>query len=236
MKRHLRVGSTSIVYSLALANTRRFTITVYPDLSVRVRAPRGTRRAAIERRIRHRVPWIVKQFRYFHRFHPLPVPPRYVSGETHRYLGRQYRLRVRRGTARAKLSPPFLIVTHPEPSRPRAVRDVLRNWYRERAENLLPRRLKRVLEASPWLSDQIPTFRIRQMTTRWGSCGPSGTLSFSAELMKTPLACIDYVIAHELCHRIELNHSRRFFALLDRAMPGWAIIRERLNKAGRSRD
>jgi predicted metal-dependent hydrolase len=194
-----------------------------------VRAPIGTAATLIERRLRRRVPWILRQIRHFERYHPLPAPRAYVGGETHLYLGRQYRLRVRRGPSGVKLSRPFLLVTHPEGPSPRVIKELLRGWYWMRARAVFPRRLARVLSQAPWLARSEPRLRISDMTTRWGSFGPSGVISLSIELVKAPVTCIDYVVAHELCHRSEMKHSRRFFELLQRVMPEWERVRERLN-------
>ena len=124
-------------------------------------------------------------------------------------------------------------MTHPVGRRPALVAQALRTWYRSRAGWLFPRRLANVVGRVPWLGRELPPLRIREMTTRWGSCGPSGVISLSVELIKAPVPCIDYVVAHELCHRIELSHSKRFYRLLDRAMPDWERARERLNRVVR---
>lgn len=229
----LRAGEATIPYTLVLASTKRLSVSVYPDLSVRVRAPRDADDIDIEPRLRRWLPWIQRQRRRFERYHPLPAPRTYVSGETHVYLGRQYRLRVRRGPEGVRLSRPFLLVTHPRSTAPRVVRELLKGWYWIRAQAVLPRRLTQMVDRAPWLARTEPPLRIRNMTTRWGSCGSSGVISLSIELVKAPLKCIDYVVAHELCHRLEMGHTPRFYALLSRVLPDWEQVRERLNRAVR---
>jgi hypothetical protein len=59
------------------------------------------------------------------------------------------------------------------------------------------------------------------MEKRWGSCSPSGQISLNPSLIKAPVHCVEYVLTHELCHLLEHNHSKRFYALLDRQRPGW---------------
>ncbi len=63
---------------------------------------------------------------------------------------------------------------------------------------------------------------VRDPRTRWGSCSPRGDLSFSWRLVLLPPEILRYVVVHELCHIRELNHSKRFWALLDRHLPGWS--------------
>ena len=231
--RTVRVGARRLTYSLRFDDAPRMVISVYPDLTVSVRAPHGADFRQVDARVIRRAPWIHRQLLEFERYHPLPVPRRYVSGETHLYLGRQYRLRVRRGPEVVRLSRPFLLVTLPKPPLPRVVRHMLRAWYWMRAQSVFPRRLTQVLKRAPWLARTEPHLRVREMTTRWGSCGSFGTITLSVELVKAPVACIDYVVAHELCHRLEMGHTRRFYTLLSLVVPEWERARDRLNRAVR---
>ncbi len=86
-----------------------------------------------------------------------------------------------------------------------------------------------MLRAAPWLGRSEPQVRIREMTRRWGSCGPRGIITVNLELLKAPVSSVDYILAHELCHRLEMRHSKRFYTLLRRAVPDWEQARERLN-------
>jgi predicted metal-dependent hydrolase len=225
-------GTQRLAYQLRFAETARLSISVHPDLSVTVRAPHRTPPASVDARVRARAPWILRQQRRFERFHPLPVARRFVSGETHLYLGRQYRLRIRRGPEAVQLSGPFLWVHARHPS-PRTVERLLRLWYRERARIALQRRVSALLRVLPWLAERELRFRLAELKRCWGSCGRSGLITLNVELVKAPTLCIDYVLAHELCHLVERRHSRRFLRLMHRAMPGWERARDRLNVAVR---
>jgi predicted metal-dependent hydrolase len=67
------------------------------------------------------------------------------------------------------------------------------------------------------------------MKKQWGSCSPAGVLSLNPHLVKASSLAIDYVLLHELCHLRFHNHSDRFYRLLDRQMPGWKEVKERLD-------
>lgn len=225
--RELLLGSRSIAYRLHRAETERLTIAVEPDLTISVKVPRNADPEEVDRRVRKRGDWLLRQLRGFERHHPLPVPRRFVSGESHWYLGRQYRLRIRPGPDAVKLSGSFLLVTS---GSSRRVRRLVSEWYRERAREVLARRLRRMLKEAPWLNGVQHSIRLREMQRRWGSCGPSGVITLNVELVKAPPSCIDYILAHELSHRLEMSHSKRFYALLERAVPDWRRARERLNR------
>jgi predicted metal-dependent hydrolase len=73
---------------------------------------------------------------------------------------------------------------------------------------------------------------IRDQRTRWGSCSATGTLSFSWRLVVAPLAVLDYVVVHELCHLRQLDHSPQFWRLLETGLPGWRDGRDWLRRHG----
>ena len=205
-------------------------ISVHPDCSVTALAPTSCSPEKVLSHLEGRRAWIAKQRRHFETFYPLPEDKRFVSGETHLYLGRQYRLRVHRARdVEVKLGGCFLNVFVPEPQEPRCVRTALDAWYRAHAEPIYRNRLGQCLDSALSLRGVEPTLRIRRMSQRWGSCSKAGTITLSTELVKAPLHCIDYVIVHELCHLHVHDHSPAFFRLLSRCMPDWEKRKVRLD-------
>lgn len=227
----IQFGNREIRFGLLYGDHRDLVISVTPDLEVMVSAPRTATAAQIEHKVRSKAPWILRNQLRFQDMHPLPSPRRCVSGETHRYLGRQYRLRVEHGASEGvKLRRPFLVVTIPDRNCAESARRLVTQWYRSRAERYLPQRLQIALETHPVLKSQNIRVQIRAMSKRWGSCSRTGLLIFNPDLIKAPTACIDYVIVHELCHRRVMNHGPEFQRLIRRVMPDWRNRRDRLNR------
>lgn len=75
---------------------------------------------------------------------------------------------------------------------------------------------------------------IRNQTTRWGSCSSAGNLNFNCLLMLTVPEVIDYVVVHELCHRLEMNHSPKFWAYVEKVIPDYKTYRKWLKENGNS--
>lgn len=100
------------------------------------------------------------------------------------------------------------------PERQAWIRDVIKMRLRSRAKEILPGRLQQLATRHGFRYSSVS---LRDSHTRWGSCSSRGSISLSIYLVLLPDELIDYVLLHELCHTVEMNHSDRFWALLDKA-------------------
>ena len=228
-------GDRRIQYSVA-SNPKlkeRVRIHVHPNGLVEVESPVGKSAAAVAEAVHKRARWIDSHLEHFEKLRAHALPRHYVSGETHFYLGRRYHLKpieVERGTSDVKLKGGQIQVLLPCPD-PKAVKRRLGRWYKQRAQEYLNARLKAVAEKIPWIKG-LPPLKLVKMKTQWGSCSPTGSIFLNPMLIKAPRECIDYVIVHELCHLQEHNHSKRFYALLQREMPTWKHVKAKLDGMG----
>jgi predicted metal-dependent hydrolase len=223
-------GNTEIAYDLSFSRRKTLAIHVYPDGRVSVRAPEGSRLETIAGLVARRAGWIVRQQQRFSSYPPaVAVPREYISGESYRYLGRQYRLKVLDGAPEQLALGRTEIYVTARNQEPQRVQRLLERWYRAEARRVFSERLAACWPRVAHLDCAFPVLNIRRMKTRWGSCGRSGRILLNLRLIQAPIESIDYVIVHELCHLKEHNHSKRFYALLDTAMPDWRERRQRLN-------
>lgn len=228
--RLLAYGHQTISYDLRYDDRRTLAISVHPDLRVTVVAPEGTSLAEIEAHLLRRAPWILRQQQQYERYLPHLPPRQYVSGETHRYLGRQYRLKVVAAPEEAVILARNYIYVHlPDPGNRARVRELLDGWYAERARAVFAERLEACFPRMRHTGIPYPEMVIRVMSTRWGSTSRSGRVTLNVKLIQMPKPCIDYVILHELCHLQEPNHSPAYYRLLDRVLPDWRQRRDKLN-------
>jgi hypothetical protein len=218
-------------YRLRFSTRRTMAITVKPDGSIEVVAPSGTNARDVEARVRKRARWIVRQRLYFDQFRPRSKPRRYVGGETHLYLGRQYRLKVvKNDRNEVKLRGGFLIVAMPTRANSRRVRELVRAWYQEKAKTRFLDRFNAIAPRFARLGCRISPPTIRSMSRRWGSYSKTGRVLLNPDLVRAPTACIDYVITHELAHVAYPNHSAKFFELIETMMPDWEERKDRLER------
>ncbi|MFJ6280797.1 M48 family metallopeptidase [Arthrobacter subterraneus] len=236
---HVRYGAELIKYRLERRERSTLEITVEPDGSVRVVAPADASRDAVDLRIRRRARWILAQQRAFEEFRPRTPARQYVPGETHLYLGRQYRIRVvpREPAAGApvraevKMVRGFLEVAGVAFDDTAAIERNITAWFHQRARLHLPGRVETNCKRFPDPLAVEPTgVRLQVMPTRWGSMSASGRLILNPELVRAPLDCIDYVVTHELCHLLVPNHGRRFFELQESVLPDWERRKQKLER------
>jgi hypothetical protein len=230
----IQYGATKIEYELVYAQRKTLGITVRPDdLGVIVKAPEGTGLEEIEARVRKRGAWILKQQRELERYLPHLPPRQYVSGETHRYLGRQHRLKVverENGTGEGvKRDRNFIYVTVRDRADTGSVKALLDAWYHNQARRIFQERLAACFPKMEHVGVAYPEIIVRAMSTRWGSCSAEGRITLNVKLVRVPTSYIDYVIFHELCHLAERNHTARFYEILDRVLPDWQEQRDKLN-------
>lgn len=222
-------GKTVIPFQLKFRPKHRLSITVFPDCSVLVVAPHGRSVNEILPLVRKRATWIVKKRKYFQQFYPLPTEKRYVSGETHLYLGRQYRLKlVRHAHPGVKLVGKYFYVHIDDTKNGHIAKEQMDIWYMARAEQIFHNRLYQCIGLVPSLKLSPQKITIRRMFKRWGSCTKSGNIQLNLDLIKVPIYCIEYVIAHELCHLRVHDHSPGFYRLLTRFMPDWERRKRKL--------
>ena len=226
----IRYNGETIPFRLRRTTTKRLTISVYPDLAVQVKAPKGKRLTEIRARVEHRAAWIARQLQHFRQSPPATPKRRYVGGETHVFLGRQYRLKLHVADANSvKLIGRYLHVSTPTPRHTQRVRALVEHWYREHAKQLLHRRVQQCHRQVKRFGIPSPIIRLKKMEKRWGSCTRTASIILNTELIKAPSQCIDYVIVHELCHLRVHGHNDRFFRLLTVCMPDWRKRKERLD-------
>ena len=227
----IRFGTEKLRLLVVPGRHENFQITVHPDLRVVVDVPLGAASDKVIARVRKKAGWILRQLRYFEQFLPREPRKRYVSGETFRYLGRQYRLKVAEGQPNeVKLSGRFLHVTAANPNRSELVKLLVDSWYSRRAIDTYQNRLNQFLDDNQHFGIHRPKIRVRKMHGRWGSCDQRSSILLNTELVKAPSYCIDYVIAHELCHFKYRDHGSKFQRLLSRMMPDWRQRKARLER------
>ncbi len=222
-------GQKTINFALLYCDRKTMEIAVHPDSTVIVKAPLQSDIELIEKKIIKRARWILKHLNYFKQFQPKTPVRCYVNGETHLYLGKQYRLKLARGQENSvKLSRGFFHITCRNKPTPHVVKKLLHQWYLQKAQVQFVKSMDRCWQKFNDLGIDPPKLSIRRMQKRWGSLSEKGTITLNTDLIRAPKECIDYVVTHELCHLKYHGHGPEFYKLLDFVLPGWEKIKHKL--------
>lgn len=227
-EKSIKYGEREIKYNLQYLKRKTLTIAVHPDCTVVVKAPLEISFEKIEAHLQKKSKWIVKHLDYFINFKPKVTPRQFLSGETHLYLGRRYRLGIVTDLKERVVATRGNITVYTKKREPERVKNLLEKWYREKAEIHFSKSLNRCFEKFNRYGFSKPTLRIRKMKTRWGSYSKKGIVTLNLELIKAPTECIDYVVIHELCHIKHHNHGAEFYKLLSKMMPDWEKNKKKL--------
>ena len=201
-----------------------------PGGRVRIAAPEHMKDDAIRMFIATRIPWIKKQQGKF-ATQERQTKREYVSGESHYFFGKRYRLEIvyEDNPPRVSVMGNSKIVLHVRQKSTLEKREeTMAEWYRKELRTVVDEVIskwqkKTGVHAGAW--------RIKKMKTRWGTCNQkAGRIWLNLELAKKPIACIEYVIVHELLHLIEKKHNERFVNLITKYLPKWRSEKEELNR------
>lgn len=224
-------GSKSIKYKLSFATRKSLGIKVLPDGLVNVIAPNDTSIIDINKKVKSKANWILKQQAFFCSYKPNTPERKYVNGETHLYLGRQYKLQIIEDTINEIKIYRGAMIMKTKKTNPEYLEKKLNEWYKEKAIIHFEELINSSLEKFNKYKIEKPVLDIRLMQKRWGSCTKSGKIILNTELIKAPKGSIEYVVIHELCHLIHHNHNKDFYDLQNRLSPNWEKWKEKLEHA-----
>ena len=207
---------------------RRRTIGLRVDATgLRVSAPPRTPWREIEKFLRASERWILAKL---DEWAGAGKPARLhgTTGEALPLFGRHVTLDVRAGRRSITLQAPRLVIEHPEPHRLAAVRELLLRWLKACALDAL---VPRAAYYAARLGVPNPAVAISNARTQWGVCMEDGRLRLSWRLVHLEPALADYVVAHEAAHLVELNHSKRFWKVVEGLYPDWRAARKSIELA-----
>ncbi len=200
-----------------------------PNGWVRVTAPQNMNDDAIRTLLALRLPWIKKQQAKFSG-QQRQTKRDYISGESHYFLGKRYRLQIVYKDESPKVTikgKNKIILQVKLKSTAKKRQEVLTDWYRKELYYMVD---KLMIEWQKKIGVKVSSWGIKQMKTRWGTCNHNkAKILLNLELVKKRLVCIEYVVVHELVHLIEKKHSEKFVALVTKYVPKWKSLKGELN-------
>jgi predicted metal-dependent hydrolase len=229
---------TTIPYSIRRTEREKtVALTIEGRGKLVVTAPDGVSVDRLNGIVRHKAPWVIQRIRRVSERPPPPSEREFVSGETVRYLGGQYRLkvvetadeehaRIWAGWYEVPVVPGLDAV-----ARRQEVRRGLEGSLKQHADLYLPDRLADVCR---FLRIDKPSIIVREQKKRWGSCDRNGVLRINWRIIQAHIPLIEYVLVHELAHLGNRSHDRAFWDAVGQWLPDYEQRRARLRELGPS--
>ncbi len=202
-----------------------------PDGEVKVSSPASISDSQIEMFVTEKLPEI-KKYKTKLASQVRQSKREYVSGESFYLWGKPYMLQVQNSEnsrSSIKRVTGKLILTVPEGSSVDFRKRKIEWWYRQELQQAINGKVGALQQK---IGVQASEFRIKNMKTRWGTCNvEKARIWINLQLAKKPIECLDYILVHELCHLIEKNHSKQFYALVEQFCPGWREAKKALDES-----
>lgn len=213
-----------IQYLLQRKNVKNINLRIRMDSSIYVSANPEINEEKIDEFVVTKGDYILSSLQRFKEIEKYrPLPKQYVSGETFYILGRGLRLKVSESSKESVFSDGvylFLMVKDKNDSNRKQY--LITRYLNKECRDIFNKIVLEIYSLFQKYGVDMPSLRIRDMKTRWGSCvSDKGVITLNKQLLGAPRNCIEYVILHEFCHFIQPNHSKKFYNLITMLMPDW---------------
>ncbi len=220
-----------IEFNVQYRDRRTFSIQIEPPDRVLIVSPLGLSGDFIKEKVREKGSWILKKLKEFSDIGYRDQGRRFMTGEFFLYLGKNYPLKIVKN--KRKIPKVFFLnnkfyLEAQGPGQDK-MRRAMEKWYRKEAAGFIEGRIDYF---SSIVGKGPNTFKVKQQKRRWGSCTSSGDIYFNWKIIMAPPGIIDYLVAHELCHLVYGDHSRRYWQKVGSVMGDYKERRKWLKKYG----
>jgi len=224
-QRATQLAGKHITYTLKRSNKRRSIGLRIDHRGLTVSMPLRASEKWLDTVLQEKAQWVVEKLDGWQTRQP--VATEWMDGESLDYLGEQLTLRVEVSlfAAPAQQRKDELWVFVKNDNEPKKIEQAVIRWYQEEALSLFQ---QRVAHYAPLLNVSPRTVKLSNAKTQWGCCTTRGTVHLNLQLIKLPLHLIDYVVAHELAHLREMNHSVGFWYEVENVCPDYLMRRAEL--------
>ena len=213
-------------YEIKFSKRKTLNITVERDRKIIVRAPENTAKEKIDEIVFSKRQWIKEKINHAQKY-PVNIEPKeFVSGESLLYLGTNYRLSVVNEDIEGIQFEQGFTISKANQSK---ANQLFKKWYLQKAlEKIKP--LAKMYAKN--LGVEYNDCKTSEMKYRWGSCTPNNNIIFNWRIVKAPMFVLEYLVAHELVHLVENNHTPRFWNILSIQIPHYLKAKKWLKENG----
>lgn len=217
-------------YEVHRKKIKNINLRIRPNMEIYISAPMNLHSDYIENFIRSKEKWIKQVLQKIEEVKQNQLPSQYLSGEKHKYLGKEYELEVKQGNSnRVSIKEGKIILTVISNifENSDEKKKVMEKWYFENAQKVFVNAIQKWLKI---LDESIEKLSIKPMKSRWGSCNyVKRYINLNTELIKRTQFEIEYVVLHELTHLKYPNHGKGFYRYIENYMPNYKMAEKMLN-------
>lgn len=225
-------GTQTIEFDVKYSNRKTIEIGVEAPDIVKVVAPIGLSDEVLLKNVQKKANWIITKLFEIREIEYIRAKKEYVNGEAFLYLGRNYSLQLIIDESLKKpitklYQGKFIIETPTKDQN--ALKESMEEWYRDKTLEKVDEKIsyyQKYFEVKPRL------IKVKEQKKRWASCSSNRDLLFNWRCSMAPSWVLDYIVVHEMCHMIYMNHSKEFWLLVERIMPDYKKKREWLKNYG----
>jgi predicted metal-dependent hydrolase len=216
----IHIGDKTITYKIERKNRKTLGIKITNSREIIVSSPLHLSDEKVEEIIRGKANWIIEKLKTIKTLNP----DKSSNLEILKFLGQEYKLNIYESAGSTikvifnKSEFQVFVPRSLKDNRNEYTREALDKWYRIQAKGILE---DRTIYYAEKLMVKPKRIVIKDQKTRWGSCSSKGNINYNYRIVMAPVNIIDYLVVHELCHLIELNHSQRFWNLVEGILPNY---------------
>jgi hypothetical protein len=211
--------STNVEFVLKYSNRKTYEIKIDPTGKVILKAPQKAKEKDILKIVQSKEKWIKDKLRLLKKMEE--AKKEYIDGEIFLYLGKGYPLQliidhdIKKPIVKLAEDKLMIVISSKDPE---VIKGAMEEWYRVKAIEKIKDRInyfQKYFQVKP------NAIRIKNQKTRWGSCSSKRNLNFNFRCIMAPEGIIDYLVVHEMCHLVHMNHSKLFWNLVEEILPNY---------------
>ena len=213
---------------------KNISLKVSPKENIQIIAPDKVSKDLLKKVLKDNSNWILSKLNKFKTFDDNFLKRDYVDDEIYYYMGKQYRLKILKDmNFQNKNNKSYNYIEikgnnleiRTNNWEKDYIKESLKKWYKLRSEEIIMDRIDFLRKQSKDFRSIEPSLvKVKEQKKIWGSCNTSKTIYINSKISMLPLDAIDYIIAHEFCHIIYMNHSKDFYALVQKIIPNYKEI------------
>lgn len=221
-----------INFEIEYKKRKTFAIEIVPPNKIKVKSPRGISKSKIEELVHSKANWIIKKLEEFKDIEHMQIERRFVDGEIFMYLGKEYILKITQDKnlkkAEVSICNEFIHVKTPK-IEIEIIKKIMIEWYKIECDKKIRERIEVYGQK---LGEMPRIIKVKEQKRRWGTCTSRRDVLFNWKCIMAPIDVIDYIVVHELCHLVHMNHSANFWSLVKSNFPHYEEKKQWLRKNG----